>query len=377
MRMKAALTCMVCKSWLILDHYDNYSLTSADDTKDYQIFGVVGYMDFGEETWLILGFAQYLCVITDRKLAAEVCNFAIWKILSVSMIRISRAKTMSLAEEEQEIQYVNAIVDTFSTKSCYYSLNLDLTTTMQQAQAKNLNHLTEGDTFRSLNPKFCWNWHWIEPLIRDQCTHPYIIPVVCGFIDSIFMSSIPMLFKSVMNRSRVGTRFWKRGANSNGDCVMDVLTEFTLFHPNYVASYCIRRGSIPLFWRHEEVDPLYIPSINISDANSNGSKIACFSHLSNLGNQFGTPVIALDILEKSQTDLSCIFAETIGEMNPSRFLYMKKNPQFLNSKRNYKKFMDVELSNHIKELKFFLVNVDDKKFAEEYQFRQNGIFRYF
>lgn len=29
------------------EHYDNYSLTSADDTRDYQIFGVVGYMDFG------------------------------------------------------------------------------------------------------------------------------------------------------------------------------------------------------------------------------------------------------------------------------------------------------------------------------------------
>lgn len=294
------------------------------------------------------------------------------------MIRIQKSRTMSLEEEEQEHQYVNAIVDNFSSGTCYYSLNFDLTITMQQAHSKNVKQLAEGDIFRSMNPKFCWNWNWIEPLIQDHCTHPYIVPVVCGHIDTIFVSSIPMLFKSIMDRSRVGTRFWKRGANTNGDCVMAVTTEMSLIHPNYIASFCIRRGSIPLFWRHVEVDPLYFPAINVSDADSSASKLACFTNLSSLGNQFGTPITAIDILRKSELDLSCVFAEVMGEMNTDRFSYIKKNPEDLYSKRRHKKFIDEDFSRLIREQGFFLVNVEDNQtFANNSRFKQNGVFRYF
>lgn len=283
---------------------------------------------------------------------------------------------MSLEEEEQEIQYVNAIVDTFSCQNCYYSLNFDLTITMQQAYIKNVKQLTHDDIFRHMNPKFCWNWHWIEPLIQDQCTHPYIVPVVCGYIDTIFISSIPLMFKSIMDRSRVGTRFWKRGANLNGDCVMDVTTELSLIHPNYVASYCIRRGSIPLLWRHVEVDPLYVPQINTSNSNSISSKRACSTHFSNLAHQFGTPITAIDILWKSESELSCIFAEVMGELNSDRFLYVKKNPQFLSSRRNHKRFVDQEFLRLIREQGFFLINLDDDQtFAEHCRHKQNGVFR--
>jgi hypothetical protein len=241
------------------------------------IFGIVGYINFG--------FAQHLCVITKRDLATTVLGMEVWKITGIEMIPVHRTSAMTLDEEEQERISIDAIITSILEANCYYSLDLDLTNSLQQAHSqgrRKLNHFSEADFFSHLDPKYVWNWHLLKPLIREEY-HPYIIPIISGYVGSIVRKGCQVLLRSKLSRFRVGARYWRRGINSVGDCAMDCATEISLFYSNYVASFCQVRGSTPVYWRHRLIDPLQTPDVDFSFADSETSHHATkkgiwFSH---------------------------------------------------------------------------------------------------
>ena len=78
------------KILILIEHYDNYSLTAGGHSREIEIFGILGYLDFG--------FARYLCVLKKREIAASVNSIKIWRITQIAMIPTYRNLSMSLPE---------------------------------------------------------------------------------------------------------------------------------------------------------------------------------------------------------------------------------------------------------------------------------------
>ena len=227
---------------------------------------------------------------------------------------------------------------------------------MQGAHALGKTTLPDSDIFSNMDTKYVWNWHLIKPLM-DPAAFPYIIPVICGHVETTFIASVPMMIKSMLNRRRVGTRYWRRGVNSKGDSVMNVITELSLFHPNFIASFCISRGSIPLFWKHTKIDLLDTPPIDYTVVNSDSSKKACRLHLTLLKDEFGSPTF-LDLLSKPEAVLSSTVAECISSMASSEYHYFKASPNHLQSRRRFPRFLDLDLQDRIIHQSYFLTSLN-------------------
>jgi hypothetical protein len=353
------------------ERYDDFSLTSQmNGANEIGIFGILGYINFG--------FAQHLCVITKRELATTVLSMEVWKITGVEMIRVHRSSTMTLDEEEQERISIEAIISSILEANCYYSLDLDLTNSLQQAHAqgrRKLNHISEPDFFSHLDPKYVWNWHLLKPLMKEEY-HPYIIPIISGYIGSFNRKGCQVLLRSRLSRFRVGARYWRRGINSVGDCAMDCTTEISLFYPNYVASFCQLRGSTPVYWRHMVIDPLKTPDVDFSYADSETSQHATKLHFMRIEKEYGSPVAALDLLDPIYSDLSKAYEESLEEFDIPEVIYAKKDPYLLRYPRKAKSFVDTQIQEMILSQAYFVCRLENLEFEDMAVSEQRGIFRY-
>jgi hypothetical protein len=237
--------------------------------------------------------------------------------------------------------------------------------------------LSDGNIFSQLNNKYVWNWHLLETLWKQEF-YPFIIPVVCGFIDSCFVASIPLLLISKMSRLFVGTRYWRRGLNDAGDCVMDISTEMSLFHPNYIASIVTSRSSMPLKWRHTKIEPFQTPSIDTSFIEQ--SIELCKAHFKKLENEYQMGFILLDLLNKKSNQeekLSLALEEVIEKhVSPTLCQYLKKDQNILRSKRTFHSFLDSELKGFICKQAYFLVDLIDNDMSLQPRLEQKLSFRY-
>jgi len=163
----------------------------------------------------------------------------------------------------------------FNSNPFYFSYSYNLTNTLQ----RNGSQTTETTTpfWQRSDDRFFWNKHLQSSLIQFRNQSPsnaevdaFILPLMFGFlhIQHTFANhkALTVALISRRSRHRVGTRFFSRGIDAEGNVSNFNETEQMLLVPGTTGqkwmSYVQTRGSVPLYWA-EVMDLKYKPKLRI------------------------------------------------------------------------------------------------------------------
>jgi hypothetical protein len=251
---------------------------------------------------------------------------------------------------------------------------MNLSTSVQQAHLQELGRSLTSWVDADL--KYVWNAYLLQPLLQSPTYHPFILPLIYGFVGLARVNSCPVLLKSKMSRYRVGARYWRRGVNALGDAVMDTVTETVVFHPDHVSAFVISRGSVPLYWRHKNVEPFRTPVTELSQTLSEASIQACRLHFMAMEREYGAPPTIIDLLHADHKRLSQAYEKVVKEHLDSPVTYIRKSQNLPDSKKHFEAFLDVNIRKLIVNQSYFQVRRDIDTLQESPLFNQEGIFRY-
>ncbi|GFQ07180.1 phosphoinositide phosphatase sac6 [Phtheirospermum japonicum] len=212
--------------------------------KVWTIFGVVGTLK------LLAGmfYGSYLLVITERECVGSYLGYPIFKIISMKIFPCDHSLKNAPEEQKKMENDLSKLLSVAErTPGLYFSYDVNITLSIQQ-----MHDL--GDESKLL------------PLWRQL--DPYLLPVMQGSFQS-FKSAIGkdiLDFTLIARRCtrRIGTRMWRRGADSDGFVANFVETEQIIQLNGYTASFIQVRGSIPLLW-DQIVDLTYKPKFEIME----------------------------------------------------------------------------------------------------------------
>ncbi|KAJ6928375.1 hypothetical protein NC652_012465 [Populus alba x Populus x berolinensis] len=234
------------------------------------IFGVIGMLK------LVAG--SYLIVITDRECVGSYLGHPIYKATSLKIFPCDQCVTNSNAEQKRvETEFSGLLNIAERTSGLYFSYDSNLTLSAQR-----LHDLGDESKllplWRQAEPRFLWNNYMLEVLI-DNKLDPYLLPVVQGSFQN-FQAAIGKEIVDVTLIARrctrrndlveasiclilpIGTRMWRRGADSDGYVANFVETEQIVQMNGFTSSFVQVRGSIPFLWE-QVVDLTYKPKFEI------------------------------------------------------------------------------------------------------------------
>ncbi|XP_018336743.1 polyphosphoinositide phosphatase isoform X2 [Agrilus planipennis] len=207
-------------------------------------FGIQGFVRFLE--------GYYIILITKRRKVAHIGYHTIYKIEDTSMIYIPNDSVRTICPEES--RYVKMFQSIDLSSNFYFSYSYDLTHTLQhnlsypwQVIPTSEKHVSNdvpvpnapSVSFKSKTQldneeygirtkphyKFVWNSHLIKPV--EHILHPdWLLYIVHGFIDqsnmNIFGKAVYITLIARRSSKYAGTRFLKRGANTEGHWSQDI-----------------------------------------------------------------------------------------------------------------------------------------------------------
>lgn len=263
--------------------------TTVDD-----IYGIIGIVK------LLAG--PYLIVITGRKLVGRVYGSEVWKATQTKLIPFRREGNLPGWQYADEIQYRKMIESVLAIDGLYFSYSYDLTHSSQRisefAAEKKSNPL-----WTKVDQRFWWNKHVSQDLIASKL-NAWILPVMMGFVEihecEINNKKFDFILIARRNIKRVGTRYFVRGVDKEGNVANAVETEQIIIHNNRATSLVQTRGSIPLFWK-QTPNLKYKPKLNIY-----GSEIetppAFRRHLEDLTRHYKR-VVAINLIDQKGSEL--------------------------------------------------------------------------
>ncbi|XP_076112704.1 phosphatidylinositol-3-phosphatase SAC1-like [Mytilus galloprovincialis] len=225
--------------------------------------------------WGIFGIIRltagpYLIVITKKEKVGEICGHTVWKVTDTEMLSYKRT-TLHLTEKQttDNKTYVNLVEHCLKTESYYFSTTYDLTHSLQRLSNTSIDFLSMPLHERA-DSRFTWNGHILKELTQQPELHRFCLPVLHGFIcitpSLINNRSFDHILISRRCVLRVGTRFWVRGIDTEGQVANFVETEQIVEYEKVRCSYVQTRGSIPIFWS-QRPNLKYKPKIKINAAN--------------------------------------------------------------------------------------------------------------
>ncbi|XP_071946765.1 phosphatidylinositide phosphatase SAC2-like [Antedon mediterranea] len=145
----------------------------------------------------------------------------------------------------------------------YYSPTYDLTNSVQRNRRKEVD--TTETPWSQLDQRFFWNMHMLQDVLNfeDQnLASNWILPIIQGYVQieqfPVIMDTTPpksedeetftVAVVSRRNRHRAGTRYRRRGVDTNGACANYVETEQIVHVAEHCMSFIQVRGSIPIYW---------------------------------------------------------------------------------------------------------------------------------
>lgn len=253
------------------------------------IFGVVGMLK------LLAG--SYLLVITDRECVGSYLGHPIFKVKSMKIFSCDLSlKTSGIEQKKMETEFSVLLKAAEMSSGLYFSYDTNLTLSAQRLH--DLGDETKLlPLWRQADPRFLWNNYMLEVLI-DNKLDPYLLPVVQGsfqhFQTSIGKDIIDVTLIARRCTRRIGTRMWRRGADSDGYVANFVETEQILQLKGFTASFVQVRGSIPFLWE-QIVDLKYKPKFEI--VRHEDAPEVVERHFLDLRKRYGT-VLAVDLVNK-------------------------------------------------------------------------------
>ena len=338
---------------------------------------------------LDLVFARFVFVVTEREIAAAslMRSVSVYRIVKVRPVQIWKKSTdLSLDEEEHQQICIASINEQFCTGSVYFSMDVDLTNGPQSGfnrGLKALSTLTDSETyFATINDRFCWNKYMLEPLLGQDALQ-FILPVICGHVGSAILEldgpEASLIFVSRLNRHRAGTRYWSRGVDSDGHTAMEVESDILVVYQGGIASFCMIRGSVPLFWSQSAIrHPVKRPEIDLLEATTPDSIAAMKRHFEYLMSTYGSKVDIIDMLDRKSREpdisgLSHAYESAVKEWDHPSIRYLKRDVLMTD------KSME-ELMRDIPELVdnqgFFHAKIDEKGTFKVALRKQLGVIRF-
>lgn len=205
----------------------------------------------------------------------------------------------------------------------YFSYSYDLTRTLQYnlsepkfvgenvdvSQEEPLDWTSEcagGDrmyAYRSTSrKKFVWNEFLLKPMQKKVLHKDWMLEIVHGFINqsSISVFGLPIYVCLIARRSKnyAGTRFLKRGANSNGDVANEVETEQIVSDGSKLSSFVQLRGSVPAHWSQDISKMVPKPPISLDIPDPYAETAG--KHFEKLLFHYGAPIVVLNLVKRKE-----------------------------------------------------------------------------
>ncbi|KAL3527288.1 hypothetical protein ACH5RR_011944 [Cinchona calisaya] len=253
------------------------------------IFGVVGLLK------LLAG--SYLLVITERECVGSYLGNPIFKVSSMKVFPCDHSLKNTPAEQKKmETEFSGLLNVAEKTSGLYFSYDVNIT-----LSAERLHDLGDESKllplWRQADPRFLWNSYMLEVLI-DNKLDPYLLPLIQGsfnnFQAAIGKDIIDVTLIARRCTRRIGTRMWRRGANSDGFVANFVESEQIVQFNGCTASFVQVRGSIPLFW-DQIVDLTYKPKFEIVRLEEAPRVVE--RHILDVRKKYGN-VLAVDLVNK-------------------------------------------------------------------------------
>jgi len=182
--------------------------------------------------------------------------------------------------------------------------------------------------------KFVWN-EFLLGNFETRVHSSWVLHIIHGFVSQgdleVFGRSIFITLIARRSKKYAGTRFLKRGSNSEGDVANEVETEQMVnlaevqdWNRGSFTSFVQMRGSIPLSWSQDVRQIVPKPPINIDDMDPFCQVPG--EHFNKLLKRFGSPVIVFNLIKKKERR---IHESMLGTEFEKAIKYLN---QFLSSK---------------------------------------------
>jgi hypothetical protein len=304
------------------------------------ILGIIRIKDF--DHLIYVKTSQSVCFIE---------NSEIFKIIDIEIIPInSNLKNeknnyyINNSNYSKEINDIIYGIKNLLKLGFYYSYSYDLTSS-KQTQNKirnyNINHNNNNfnnnnnnyifqifkNMFETTTKKYFFNYNLYKKFLNknNQPINPtFIIPIICGFVsyfddNSLQQStnnnnintnnnnnSIRYILISRRSTNHCGTRYNTRGIDDEGHVANYCETEQIIYHQNNILSFCILRGSAPIFFQQTGIAGIQ-PKTEIT-RNKDLTFEAFNKHLKEIQNDF--PLIyCINLLNTKKSDEDVITKE--------------------------------------------------------------------
>ncbi|XP_053397706.1 polyphosphoinositide phosphatase-like isoform X2 [Mercenaria mercenaria] len=310
-------------------------------TRSVSAYGIVGFVKFLE--------GYYMVLITKRSKVALIGGHTIYKIEDTVMQYIPNDGVRYTHPDEP--RYVKMFQSVDLSSNFYFSYSYDLTHTLQYnmepvvnpecniptdrytdhstetaAQAKTDSNTTipavkdsdsksiHGCDFEVYGVKtkpetrYIWNKHLTDVFGKEA--HPdWVLHLVYGFIAQcnlyIYGKSVYVTLIARRSNEFAGTRFLKRGANSQGAVANEVETEqivydtsVTHLHKSKITSFVQMRGSIPVYWSQDISKMVPKPVIQLDQRDPYFATAGI--HFNKCLYRYGAPVLLLNLVKRRE-----------------------------------------------------------------------------
>ena len=276
------------------------------------------------------------------KTAQNVCfieNSEIFKIVDIEIIPINSDLkkdknnfNINNSNYSKEIDDIIYGIKNLLKLGFYYSYSYDLTSSKQTQNKKrnfnnnsldnnNNNNITQifKNMFETTTKKYFFNYNLYKKFLtkNNQPINPtFIIPIICGFVSyfddnslqqstnnnnniSNHNNSIRYILISRRSANHCGTRYNTRGIDDEGHVANYCETEQIIYHQNNVLSFCILRGSAPVFFQQTGIAGIQ-PKTEIT-RNENLTKDAFSKHLNEIHVDFPL-IFCINLLNTKKND---------------------------------------------------------------------------
>ncbi len=238
------------------------------------IHGIVGIIK--------LHRSEFVIVITSKKKVAEIAGADVFMATEFRTLPLDKEANPSLLKHPVEKTLLGLLKAHLYSAPFYFSYEYDLTSSMQRQAG--LQH-DSAPLWQRADERFFWNRFVMQKFIETsqstgQDLSRFILPCVFGFLEvkEVTINNHAFVLGLIARRSRhrVGTRYFSRGIDLNGNVSNFNETEqFIITNPkggptmtkangSIRKSYVQTRGSVPVFWA--EVNNLrYKPDLQIME----------------------------------------------------------------------------------------------------------------
>ncbi|KAI8897472.1 SacI homology domain-containing protein [Globomyces pollinis-pini] len=262
-----------------------------------EIMGVMGILQ--------LSFGKYLLAITARKLAATIQSHKIWRITggitipigAGAPVQVDKLDDKDLGKYALDLELLDSIKQIIQSGRLYYSNTYDLTHSIQHNYLQSL-----AKTATIVDDRYFFNTHLQEAIIQanqpENETTPWVTKLIAGFAGNVDMDSVlesstqtyQVALISRINHRRLGTRYVRRGLDSEGNSVNNVEMEQIVFHHDFlknksISAFVQLRGSVPSVWG-QDLDLSYRPRLILADINKEAVWSPIKTHLNDLKHQY-------------------------------------------------------------------------------------------